>query len=338
LCGVQITVEQFEQLQSENRSLKNEIQFLNDKVKYLLKQLFGAKSEKIDPNQLTLLFEAQAQLAAAEAAVLETDEAASVRRRAKRRPLAERLPDNLPIETVVIEPEEVRAHPEAYKRIGEETMVELDLIPAKFFKRLIIRPKYVKLADRRLPPILAPAPKRIIENSFASAGLLAAVLLGKYADHLPLYRQEQIFKTRHGVELSRKTTCDWLWSLAHQLAMIYESLRDEIRSSGYMQADETPVPFQNPGNGKCGTGYLWTYRAAGRGVLFEWFPSRAADGLAKMLAGFAGQLPSDGYAAYEGFYHKPEQQHLRPQVELAGCWAHARRKFFEAREGSQLAV
>ena len=258
LCGVQITVEQFEQLQSENRSLKNEIKFLNDKVKYLLKQLFGAKSEKIDPNQLTLLFDAQAQLAAVEEAAEGVEEAVPARRRAKRRPLAERLPEDLPVETVVIEPEEVLADPGAYKKIGEETTMELDLVPTRFFKRLIIRPKYVKLDDRSLPPILAPAPKRIIENSFASAGLLTAILLGKYADHLPLYRQEQIFKLRHGVELSRKTMCDWVWSLAHQLAMIYESLREEIRSSRYLQADETPVPFQNPGNGKCGTGYLWT--------------------------------------------------------------------------------
>ena len=345
LCGVQITVEQFEELNARNQSLgaevkilKDEIKFLNDKVKYLLKQLFGAKSEKIDPNQLTLLFDAQAQLAAAEEAAEGAAEVAPARRRAKRRPLAARLPDDLPVETVVIEPEEVLADPEAYKKIGEETMIELDLVPARFFKRLIVRPKYVKLADRRLPPIVAPAPKRIIENSFASAGLLTAVLLGKYADHLPLYRQEQIFQSRHGVRISRKTMCDWVWSLANQLAMIYECLRDEIRTSGYLQADETPVPFQNPGNGKCGTGYLWTYRAAGRGVLFEWFPSRASDCLAKMLSKFQGQLQSDGYAAYEGFYHKPDHQHLRAQVELAGCWAHARRKFFEAREESLLAV
>ena len=202
-CGVQITVEQFEQLQSENRSLQTEIKFLNDKVKYLLKQLFGAKSEKIDPNQLTLLFAAQAQLTAAEEAVEGAAEAVPARRRAKRRPLAERLPDDLPVETVVIEPAEVLADPAAYKKIGEETMVELDLTPARFFKRLIIRPKYVKLADRSLPPVVAPAPKRIIDNSFASAGLLTSILLGKYADHLPLYRQAQIFKVRHGVELSR---------------------------------------------------------------------------------------------------------------------------------------
>jgi transposase len=345
LCGVQITVEQFEELNAQNRSqsaeiksLKNEIRFLNDKVKYLLKQLFGAKSEKIDPNQLTLLFDAQAQLAAAEEAVEGAAEAVPARRRAKRRPLAARLPDDLPVETVVIEPAEVLADPAAYQKIGEETMMELDLTPARFFKRLIIRPKYVKRTDRRLPPVVAPAPKRIIENSFASAGLLTAILLGKYADHLPLYRQEQIFKVRHGVDLSRKTMCDWVWSLAHQLAMIYESLREEIRSSRYLQADETPVPFQDPGNGKCGTGYLWTYRAAERGVLFEWFPSRAADCLTKMLSKFQGQLQSDGYAGYEAFYAKPLNHKLRAQVERAGCWAHARRKFHEAREESQLAV
>ena len=345
LCGVQITVEQFKELNAQNqslgaevKSLKDEIKFLNEKVKYLLKQLFGSRSEKLDPNQLTLLFDAQAQLAAAEEAAEGAAEAVPARRRAKRRPLAARLPDDLPVETVVIEPAEVLADPAAYKKIGEETLTELDLVPARFFKRLIIRPKYVKLADRRLPPVVAPAPKRIIENSFASAGLLMAILLGKYADHLPLYRQGQIFKARHGVDLSRQTMCDWVWSLAHQLAMIYESLRDEIRSSGYLQADETPVPFQNPGNGKCGTGYLWTYRAAERGVLFEWFPSRAADCLTKMLSKFQGQLQSDGYAGYEAFYAKPLNHKLRAHVERAGCWAHARRKFHEAREESQLAV
>ena len=122
LCGVQITVEQFEELNARNQSLgaevktlKDEIKFLNDKVKYLLKQLFGAKSEKIDPNQLTLLFDAQAQLAAAEEAAEGAAEAVPARRRAKRRPLAARLPDDLPVETVVIEPEEVLADPAAYK-------------------------------------------------------------------------------------------------------------------------------------------------------------------------------------------------------------------------------
>ena len=333
-----ITAEQVETLQAENKSLRDEIKFLNEKIQYLLKQLFGSKSEKINPNQLMLLLDAQAQVAAAEEAIQEIEEVLPARPRAKRRPLAERLPDDLPVETVVIEPEEVLAEPASYKKIGEETTMELDLVPARFFKRLIIRPKYVKLDDRSLPPILAPAPKRILSNSFASAGLLTAILLAKYVDHLPLYRQEQIFKSRHGVELSRKTMCDWVWSLAHQLAMIYESLRNEIRSSGYMQADETPIHFQKPGSGTCGTGYLWVYRSAPFGVLFEWFPSRASDCLQNMLSTFQGQLQSDGYAGYEGFYAKPLNQKLRAGVERAGCWAHARRKFHEAREGSPLAV
>ncbi len=339
------TAEQYEQLLAENKklvaetqTLQSEIRFLHEKVKYLLKQLFGSKSEKIDPNQLSLLLNGPELPAASEEALAEVEEVAPAPRRAKRRPLADRLPDDLPIETVVIEPEEVLAHPEEYKKIGEETMVELDVEPARFFKRLIIRPKYAKLSDRLQPPVVAPAPKRIIENSFASAGLLVAILLGKYADHLPLYRQEQIFKVRHGVELSRKTMCDWVWSIAHQLAMIYEALRDEIRSSRYIQADETPVSFQDPGKKKCGTGYLWTYRAEGVGVLFEWFPSRAADCLTKMLSQFRGQLQSDGYAGYEAFYAKPLNHKLRAQVERAGCWAHARRKFHEAREESQLAA
>jgi transposase len=339
------TVEQYEQLLAENKklvaetqTLQSEIRFLHEKVKYLLKQLFGSKSEKIDPNQLTLLLNGPELPAASEEALAEVEEVTAAPRRAKRRPLADRLPDDLPVETVVIEPEEVLAHPEEYKRIGEETMFELDMQPARFFKRQIIRPKYVKLADRQHPPIVAPAPKRIIENSFASAGLLTAILLGKYADHLPLYRQEQIFKVRHGVELSRKTMCDWVWSIAYQLAMIYECLRHEIRSSGYIQADETPVPYQAPGTGKCATGYLWTYLSMDRGVLFEWFPSRAHDCLTQMLSKFHGQLQSDGYTAYETFYAKPLNQKLRTGVERAGCWAHARRKFYEAREESPLAA
>lgn len=339
------TVEQYEQLLTENKklaaetqTLQNEIKYLNEKVKYLLKQLFGSKSEKIDPNQLTLLLNGPELPVMNEEALAEVEEVTPAPRRAKRRPLAERLPDDLPVETVVIEPEEVLAHPEEYKKIGEETLIELDMEPARFFKRQIIRPKYVKLADRQQPPIVAPAPKRIIENSFASAGLLTAILLGKYADHLPLYRQEQIFKVRHGVELSRKTICDWMWSIAYQLAMIYECLRHEIRSSGYIQADETPVAYQAPGNGKCATGYLWTYLSMDRGALFEWFPSRANDCLTKMLSKFQGQLQSDGYAAYEAFYAKPLNQKLRAGVERAGCWAHARRKFYEARNDSPLAA
>lgn len=331
---MEVTLEQFEKVKAENEFLTARIKILNDKVAYLLKQLFGSKSEKISPDQLSLLFEqAEAEVVAEER--MEAEEVTVTR--AKRKPRAERLPENLPVEQVIIEPDEVLADPAAYKRIGEEITIELDVVPARFFKREIIRPKYVKQMDRSLPPIVAPAPRRIIENSFASVGLLVMILLSKYSDHLPLYRQEQIFKVRYGVTLSRKTMCDWVWQIAHQLAMIYEALRDEIRRSGYIQADETPVSYQNPGNGTCSTGYLWTYRAE-CGVLFDWFASRKMNCLAPMLSGYRGQLQTDGYSAYEGFFNQKEYHGLLEQVELAACWAHVRRKFFEAKEETPLAA
>ena len=178
----------------------------------------------------------------------------------------------------------------------------------------------------------------MIENSFASVGLLLLILLGKYCDHLPLYRQEQIFKVRYGLQLSRKTMCDWVWQIAHQLAMIYEALREEIREAGYLQADETPVSYQDPENKKCSTGYLWTYRADQRGVFFEWFTSRSMNCLVPMLSNYRGQLQTDGYAAYEGFFKQADYQDRLEHVELAACWAHVRRKFFEARNESPLAA
>ncbi|MEE9367251.1 MAG: transposase [Pontiella sp.] len=190
------------------------------------------------------------------AAEAEVEEVAPPRKKRTHKPLAERIPKDLPVEEVVIEPAEVLAEPEAFKRIGEEVTEELDVVPTKFFKRRTVRPKYVRIADRSLPPMVAPAPKRIIENSYASAGLLVHIVLGKYADHLPLYRQSQINKTRHDVDISRQTMADWMFRLAQMLAMIYEAMREEIRAETYLQIDETPVRYQNPGNGKCGQGYL----------------------------------------------------------------------------------
>lgn len=332
---MEMTIEQFEKLKAENALLTAHIKILNDKVAYLLKQLFGSKSEKVSPDQLSLLF-AQAETEVVAEERMQTEEVSVPR--TKRKPRSERIPDHLPVEQVVIEPEEVLADPAAYHKIGEEVTVELDVVPAKFFKREIIRPKYVKRLDRSQPPVIAPAPKRVIENSFASVGLLVMILLGKYCDHLPLYRQEQIFKVRYRLALSRKTMCDWVWQIAHQLAMIYEALREEIRSAGYMQADETPIRYQDPEKESCSTGYLWTYRAAERGVFFEWFTSRGMNCLAPMLSTFRGQVQTDGYAAYEAFFKQEQYQANREQIELAACWAHVRRKFFEAKEETPLAA
>ncbi len=314
-------------LEIENRYLKQQLQAV-------LGKLFGSSSEKISPDQLALAFGVDSVEPESPEAEAEVEEVAAPRKKRKLKPRSERLPDDLPVEEVVIEPEEVLAAPESFKRIGEEVVEELDVIPLKFFKRRIIRPKYVRIDDRTQPPVVAPAPKRIIDNSYASAGLLANIVLAKYSDHLPLYRQTQIFKTRFGVEISRQTMGDWMYRLSQMLSMIYEAIRNEIRTESYLQIDETPVFYQNPGNGKCSQGYLWPYHAPGKAVFFEWHTGRASECLDKTLKGFCGIVQSDGYGAY-GAYLK---RHPKAQIELAACWAHARRKFHEAQNESTFAA
>lgn len=329
-----LTAENFKELQAQMARQEIEIRYLKLQLQAALGKLFGKSSEKISPDQLALEFGIDSVEPESPEAEAEVEEVSVSRKKRKHKPLSERIPEDLPVEEVVIEPKEVQADPEAFKRIGEEVTEELDVVPTRFFKRRIVRPKYVRKSDRSLPPVVARAPKRIIDNSYASAGLLASIVLAKYADHLPLYRQAQINKTRHGVDISRQTMADWMYRLAQMLAMIYEAMRAEIRAETYLQIDETPVRYQNPGSGKCGQGYLWPYHAPGKAVFFEWHTGRASECLDKTLSGFKGIVQSDGYSAY-GAYKK---RHPRAQIEFAACWAHARRKFYEARNESPLAA
>jgi len=334
MFGMDLTAENFNKLQAKNTRLEVENRFLKLKLQAVLSKLFGKSSEKISPDQLALEFGVDSVDPETPEAEAEVEEVSAPRKKRKHKPLSERIPENLPVEEVVIEPAAVLANPEAFRRIGEEVTEELDVVPTKFFKRRTIRPKYVHKADRSLPPVVAPAPKRIIENSYASVGLLTSIVLAKYADHLPLYRQSQINKTRFGVDISRQTMADWMYRLAQMLAMIYEAMREEIRTESYLQIDETPVRYQNPGSGKCGQGYLWPYHAPGKAVFFEWHTGRASECLDQTLKGFKGIVQSDGYSAY-GAYKK---RHPEAQIQYAACWAHARRKFHEARNESPFAA
>ena len=325
------TRENFNQLLAENANLKTEVRLLQEKVQCLMKRLFGSSSERLGPDQLELGLEElrglQEALEQAEARDEEAAEEPAVPKRGKRRPLDARIPKDLPTETVVIEPDEVKADPAAWKKIGEERTELLDVTPTRFFRRVIIRPKYKKRNDRTVAPVVAPAPKRLIDNSCATAGLLHHILLGKYCDHLPLYRQEQIFRQRFGVEISRKTMGGWMYLVAQWLALIYEALRDEIRASGYIQADETHVRYQDPARDYCPNGYLWTYHSPRAGVLFEWFPSRASGCLDPMLRGYAGLLQTDGYGGYPAWLNDRRHATEKEAIVHAACWAHARRKF-----------
>jgi transposase len=321
---MEFTEENFKALVAENRLLKQ-------KVDYLLQKLFGKSSEKSSPDQLTLDLGENGVAPDSPEAPLETEEvrpSKAQRTRGKRM----QLPADLPVVEQILIPEEVQAEPEAYKQIGEEVFEELDITPARCFKRRIIRRKFVRIENRCLPPVIAPAPKRVIENSIASAGLLKEIACAKYIEHQPLYRQEQMYQRRYGIVLHRKLMSGWMYRLAQMLSMIYEALRTEIRAGSYLQVDETPINYLNPGSGKCGQGYLWVYRSPQGSVLFEWHTGRGSNCLKKMLTDFEGFVQNDGYIAYDSF----RNNHNR-KITAVACMAHARRYFYEARGESKTA-
>jgi transposase len=155
-------------------------------------------------------------------------------------------------------------------------------------------------------------------------------MVGKYCDHLPLYRQEQIYRQRHGVHLPRQSLTRWVELAAQWLKPIYEQIRTGVMGGGYVQVDETPVDYLEPGHGKTKQGYLWTCSRPGGDVFYRWETSRAAACLNNIIpVHFTGTMQCDGYSAYRSFAHG-----RNGSIALAGCWAHVRRKFFEALEQS----
>lgn len=329
-----------ESLESENRalrtrvvSLQEELEQTNRKLQHVLKQLFGKRTETVDPRQLELMLrgmEAQGPEAAVPA--LEARELVRARRsRSARKP---RIPENLPTEDVIIDPEEVTAEPQAFKCIGEEITQELDVIPPRYIRRRLIRRKYVRRAERSAAPIIAPLPPRLIVGGFAGIGLVTDIALQKYMDHVPLYRQEQILRMRYGIELSRKTMCDWIGQVAWWLKPIYHHIGQELRRGHYLQIDETPIRYCRAEGGGSKQGYLWVYHRPGGAVLYEWHTSRAAECLDTMLADFGGTIQSDGYIGYQSYVKARRRQIAQGAAKSplvpAACWAHARRMVHEA--------
>ena len=198
-----------EELYARNQQLEQELAVLRAQIEWLRRQMFGGgKSEKLDKAQLMLKL-GEFEKLNAQAQELQK---ISYERRAPREKVptpAEKFA-HLPVkETVVIEPEEVKADPDAFEQISQEVTFEVDIVPPQLFKREIIRPKYRHKLDRSLPPVLAPAPKRAVDGGFASAGLIAHVAVAKYVDHLPLYRQQRMFE-RWKAPISRQSMSDWI--------------------------------------------------------------------------------------------------------------------------------
>ncbi len=193
-----------------------------------------------------------------------------------------------------------------------------------------MRRTYVHRTEQGSAPVTAPLLPCLQERGLAAPGLLAHVLVSKYCDHLPLYRQEQIYAQRHGLNLPRQTLARWVELAADWLTPIYEQIRIGVMADGYVQIDETPVKYLEPGYGKAKQGYLWTVCRPGKDVFYWWNTSRAAACLDAIVpADFKGTVQCDGYAAYPCFAEGRDRA-----VTLAGCWAHIRRGFYEAREES----
>ena len=319
-----------QELTEQLAAARQEISFLRQKIDLLVRRVFGASSERLDQAQLELL------LALPKSSVPEVPASTAeklflpVTRSARDR--APRLPENLPVVEVIIEPEPVQVAPEHWRCIGQEVSEQLDYEPARFLRRRTIRKKYVHRTQLDAVPVIAPLPERLQDRSLPAPGLLAQILVAKYCDHLPLYRQEQIFARRHQVHLPRQTLARWVALAAEWLQPIYAEIRTGVLAGGYVQVDETPINYLEPGNGQTKQGYFWTASRPRADVFFRWETSRATACLDHVIPRtFTGTLQSDGYAAYRAFVNGRGDV-----ITLAGCWAHVRRKFYEASETAPL--
>ena len=217
--------------------LEQENALLRQKIDLLVRKLFGAQSEQLDPAQLLLLLQGfdepgkVPEPVAAEAPRRSPDPSPPHAR-------GPRLPEHLPVIEEVIVPEPVKLAPHDWRRIGEEVSERLDYEPARFLRRRTVRPKYVQRGLLDAVPIVAPLPDALLGRSLVAPGLLAQIVVSKYCDHLPLYRQESIYWTRHQVWLPRQTLAEWVELAAEWLQPIYEHIRRDVLSGGYVQVDE----------------------------------------------------------------------------------------------------
>ena len=314
--------------------LRRENALLHQKVDLLVRRIFGKSNEALSPDQLELLLggePAGQSTGKADASwALEPQEAADYEpaRQPRRSSARERWSEDLPVIEEVLDPAAVTSNPQAWRRIGEEVSEQLDYEPGRFLRRRLVRPKYVPRTGVDGVPLIAPLPPSLQERCVAAPGLIAAIIVGKYCDHLPLYRQESIFKSRHDVIFPRQSQARWIELAADWLRPGYDAIGEEILAGGYVQVDETPIRYLAPGNGQTKLGYLWTTHKPRGDVIYRWETSRAAKCLENVIPlDFSGSIQCDGYAAYPAFAK------THPAViELVGCWAHARRGFHEARE------
>jgi transposase len=318
----------------------DEIERLQRLIKQLQRRQFGRRSERLDPDQLALgLEDLDADVGRTEAQQAPppaSDGEAEPRARSRRRP----LPNHLPREDVTldVEGDDCPGCGGPLHAIGETTSEMLDWVPAQLRVLRICRPKYGCRACDTIHQ--ASAPERPIAKGLATPGLIAQVLVSKYCDHTPLYRQAQIF-ARHGARIERSTLAGWVGGACWWLEPLQARLAAHVFASTKLFADDTPIPVLDPGRGRTKTGRLWVYVRDERpwagpdppAAVFFYSPDRKAVRPAAHLENFKGVLQVDGYAGFEMLTESGE-------VALAACWAHARRKFYEFHQatGSPIAA
>lgn len=326
-------------LREANKRLEHLVAELNHAV-------HGKRSEKLSEDDRQLAFE-DLEIAVAEAEEKQETQTPSESRprRAARRNRGN-LPADLPRIERVVEPDSLQCPcgcGEMHK-IGEDRTERLDIVPAQLRVIVTVRPKYACRACTD-GVTQALAPPHLIEGGLPTEGTIAHVLVSKYADHLPLYRQSRIL-ARSGIEIHRSTLADWVGTAAFHLGPVVDRLAEHLKTSTKLFMDETTAPVLDPGRGRTKTGYLWALARDDRSwggddppsVVFFYAPDRAGENAEKILRGFDGILQLDGYQGYNRLT-RPSRKGGDP-IRVAHCWAHARRKLKEVfdRDGSEIAA
>ena len=307
----------------------------------LKRNRFGRSSEKLDTKieQLELMLDEMAYLGV-DVDVSEQEEPASPET-PKSKPARQRLPEDLPREEMTHEPahECPECGDESFSRLGEDVTEVLDYVPAHFKVQRHVRPKH---SCRKCETIRqAELPSMPITKGKAASGLLAHIMISKYTDHLPLYRQSEIF-ARENIHISRSTMAGWMRQVDELIVPLSEALAADVLSSDKLHGDDTTVPVLSPGLGKTKTGRLWVYVRDDRGycgdsnpaALYRYSPDRKGIHPQEHLENYKGTLQADGYAGYNDLY---KANKLSGEIKIieAACWAHVRRKFYEDHENTK---
>jgi len=324
-----ITAEAFALLQQENNNLKSENLYLRQELEKLKRMIFGSKSERFEssehPSQLTLAINAEVNAAPVPETETISFEREKKGKSEKEIPTRMPLPSHLPRVEEIIEPQEDITHA---RKIGEEITEILEYAPGRLYVKKIIRPKYIIEQKEKHESVITigELPSMPIPRGNAGPGLLAHIMISKYVDHLPFYRQIQQFK-REDVEISSSTINDWFNASCRLLQLLYDKLIQEVLNTDYLMADETPIPVLTEDKpGATHKGYLWVYYSPlHRMVLFDYEKGRSGEYPKKILENYSGTLQTDGYAGYKSL----EQS---GKITLTACMAHARRKFDQAQD------